>query len=58
MEGLRSFLPFSKEAMGIFLQALDITWKGMLGVFLVMTLLWIAIIILGRAYPKEKESAE
>lgn len=48
MDTLRSFQMFSKEAFNTFFNALDVTWKGMAGVFIVMTLLFVAILLLGK----------
>lgn len=41
-------VPFSKEAIGVFFQALDLMWKSMLGIFGVILVFYIVILILGR----------
>ncbi len=55
MEGMRSFGIFSKEAFEIFFQALDVTWKGMFGVFIVMILLFGAIYLLGKVKDQDQD---
>lgn len=40
--------PFSKEAMGVFFQALGVMWKSMLGIFGVILAFFIVILLLGR----------
>ncbi|HNR62908.1 MAG TPA: OadG family protein [Thermotogota bacterium] len=55
MEGMRSFGIFSKEAFETFFQALDVTWKGMVGVFIVMTLLFGAIYLLGKVKNNDQD---
>ncbi|MBP6960352.1 MAG: OadG family protein [Thermotogae bacterium] len=52
---MRSFGIFSKEAFETFFQALDVTWKGMVGVFIVMTLLFGAIYLLGKVKNNDQD---
>lgn len=40
-------VPFSREAIGVFFQSLDIMWKSMAGIFAVILVFYIVIILLG-----------
>lgn len=40
-------IPFSKEAFYVFIESLDVMWKGMLGIFLTILAFYILIRILG-----------
>jgi len=55
MEGMRSYGIFSKEAFETFIQALDVTWKGMAGIFIVMSLLFVAIYLLGKIKHQDQD---
>lgn len=41
-------IPFSREAMGVFFQSLDVMWKSMAGIFGVILVFYIVILLLGR----------
>ena len=41
-------IPFSKEAIGVFFQSLDVMWKSMAGIFGVILVFYIVILLLGR----------
>lgn len=40
--------PFSKEAFKVFYESLDVMWKGMLGIFVVIAVFYLIIKLLGR----------
>jgi hypothetical protein len=41
-------VPFSKEAMDVFFQALDVMWKSMAGIFAVVLIFYIVILLLAK----------
>ncbi|MDF2674444.1 MAG: hypothetical protein K0R09_2712 [Clostridiales bacterium] len=41
-------IPFSKEAVSVFFQSLDVMWKSMAGIFGVILVFYIVILLLGR----------
>lgn len=45
--------PFSAEAFKVFYQSLDIMWKGMAGIFVVIAAFFIIVKLLGRMSAKE-----
>lgn len=45
--------PFSAEAMKVFYDSLDIMWKGMAGIFVVIAVFFIIVKLLGRISTKE-----
>lgn len=40
--------PFSREAIGVFFQAINLMWKSMAGIFGVILVFYIVILLLGR----------
>jgi hypothetical protein len=40
--------PFSKEAMGVLYQSLDVMWKAMGGIFIVILVFYLIIKLLGK----------